>query len=44
MIGHITYMSDKSMEEKFSRRLKEEGYSFKFKTDFEVEGICAIGG
>jgi len=38
MIGHITYMSDTSMEEKFSRRLKEKNYSFKFKTDFEVEG------
>ncbi|MDD5270807.1 MAG: homoserine O-acetyltransferase, partial [Candidatus Omnitrophica bacterium] len=24
MIGHITYMSDQSMEEKFSRRLKEK--------------------
>ena len=38
MIGHITYMSDKSMETKFSRRLKDKNYSFTFKTDFEVEG------
>jgi len=38
MIGHITYMSDKSMENKFSRRLKDKNYSFTFKTDFEVEG------
>ena len=44
MIGHITYMSDKSMEDKFSRRLKEEGYSFKFKTDFEVEGYLRYRG
>jgi len=38
MIGHITYMSDKSMEQKFSRRLVEKNYSFSFETDFEVEG------
>ena len=44
MIGHITYMSDKSMEEKFSRRLKEKDYSFKFTTDFEVEGYLRYRG
>jgi len=44
MIGHITYMSDKSMEEKFSRRLKEKAYSFKFTTDFEVEGYLRYRG
>jgi homoserine O-acetyltransferase len=44
MIGHITYMSDKSMEEKFSRRLKENNYSFKFITDFEVEGYLRYRG
>jgi homoserine O-acetyltransferase len=44
MIGHITYMSDQSMEEKFSRRLKDKNYSFKFKTDFEVEGYLHYRG
>ncbi|MFH0877621.1 MAG: homoserine O-acetyltransferase [Candidatus Omnitrophota bacterium] len=44
MIGHITYMSDKSMEEKFSRRLKEKDYSFRFSTDFEVEGYLRYRG
>ena len=44
MIGHITYMSDKSMEEKFSRRLKGQDYSFKFSTDFEVEGYLRYRG
>jgi len=44
MIGHITYMSDESMEEKFSRRLKEKNYSFKFATDFEVEGYLRYRG
>ncbi len=44
MIGHITYMSDQSMEEKFSRRLKDKDYSFKFTTDFEVEGYLKYRG
>lgn len=44
MIGHITYMSDQSMEEKFSRKLKDKNYSFKFETDFEVEGYLKYRG
>ncbi|MCF7908083.1 MAG: homoserine O-acetyltransferase [Candidatus Omnitrophica bacterium] len=44
MIGHITYMSDESMEKKFSRKLKEKNYSFSFKTDFEVEGYLRYQG
>ena len=44
MIGHITYMSEKSMEEKFSRKLKEEGSNFKFAADFEVEGYLRYRG
>ena len=44
MIGHITYMSDKSMEEKFSRRLKVKSHSFKFSADFEVEGYLRYRG
>jgi len=44
MIGHITYMSDKSMQEKFSRKLKDENYSFSFKDDFEVEGYLRYRG
>ncbi len=44
MIGHITYMSDESMEEKFSRKLKENKYSFSLKTDFEVEGYLRYRG
>ncbi len=38
MVGHITYMSDRSMAEKFGRRLKDERKAFKFTGDFEVEG------
>lgn len=44
MIGHITYMSDKSMEDKFSRNLKMDNLSFSFKTDFEVEGYLQYRG
>ncbi len=44
MIGHITYMSDQSMEDKFSRKMKEDAYSFSFKADFEVEGYLKYRG
>jgi homoserine O-acetyltransferase len=44
MIGHITYMSDRSMEDKFSRRLKDKNYSFSFRSDFEVEGYLRYRG
>ena len=44
MIGHITYMSDQSMEDKFSRKLKNKDYTFSFKTDFEVEGYLRYRG
>jgi homoserine O-acetyltransferase len=37
MIGHITYMSEKSMEEKFSRKMNQGEYSFSFNAEFEVE-------
>ncbi len=38
MLGHITYMSDASMEKKFGRRFREERQIFKFMAGFEVEG------
>lgn len=44
MIGHITYMSDRSMEDKFSRKLKEKNKNLKFTTDFEVEGYLRYRG
>ena len=38
MIGHITYLSEESMREKFGRRLQEtEKYSYKFLKEFQVE-------
>jgi homoserine O-acetyltransferase len=44
MIGHITYMSDQSMEDKFSRKLKNDNLSFQFTDDFEVEGYLRYRG
>ncbi len=44
MVGHITYMSDASMEEKFGRRVKEERPDKKFSPDFEVEGYLQYRG
>ncbi len=38
MIGHITYLSETSMNQKFGRRLLNQAeYSFEFKREFEVE-------
>lgn len=44
MVGHITYMSDKSMADKFGRRFRDGGKSLKFGTDFEVEGYLHYRG
>ncbi|MDE1853474.1 MAG: homoserine O-acetyltransferase [Thaumarchaeota archaeon] len=44
MVGHITYMSDKSMAEKFGRRLKESKDPERFSPDFEVEGYLEHRG
>jgi len=45
MIGHITYMSDKSMHDKFGRALKgEDGYHYAFSEDFEVESYLHYKG
>jgi len=40
MIGHITYMSDVSMAEKFGRRIKPDKEPFKFSADFEWRATC----
>ncbi len=44
MVGHITYMSDKSMAEKFGRRLKNDREDLKFTAEFEVEGYLHYRG
>ncbi len=44
MIGHITYMSDSSMSEKFGRRIKDIGQKTRFSPDFEVGGYLQYKG
>jgi homoserine O-acetyltransferase len=45
MVGHITYMSDDSMREKFGRRLRgKEAFGFGFDVDFEVESYLRHRG
>jgi len=45
MIGHITYLSDESMHEKFGRRLRDrDDHAFDFVTEFEVESYLAYQG
>ncbi len=45
MIGHITYLSDESMHEKFGRRLRgRDEFAFRFVTEFEVESYLAYQG
>ena len=44
MIGHITYMSDASMAEKFGRHKKNSEQDSKFMADFEVEGYLRYRG
>jgi homoserine O-acetyltransferase len=44
MIGHITYMSDVSMTEKFGRRVKSDKEPYKFAAEFEVEGYLRYRG
>jgi homoserine O-acetyltransferase/O-succinyltransferase len=45
MIGHITYMSDASMREKFGRRLRDrDAFGFDFSADFEVESYLRYRG
>jgi homoserine O-acetyltransferase len=45
MVGHITYMSDDSMRQKFGRRLRgKEAFGWNFDVDFEVESYLRYRG
>jgi homoserine O-acetyltransferase len=45
MIGHITYLSETSMHQKFGRRLQErEHFGYDFDTDFAIEGYLRYKG
>ena len=44
MVGHITYLSDDSMAEKFGRDLRNGDYQFSFGIDFEIESYLRYQG
>lgn len=44
MIGHITYLSDQSMDGKFGRDLKATEFNFGFDVEFEVESYLNYQG
>jgi len=44
MIGHITYLSDDDMAEKFGRMLRNGDYQFGFGVDFEIESYLRYQG
>ena len=44
MLGHITYLSDDAMMEKFGRTLRSGTLGFNFDTDFEIESYLRYQG
>ncbi|MDX1523623.1 MAG: homoserine O-acetyltransferase [Anaerolineae bacterium] len=45
MVGHITYLSDESMQHKFGRRLQDrEKFGYQFQTEFAIESYLSYKG
>jgi homoserine O-acetyltransferase/O-succinyltransferase len=44
MVGHITYLSDDQMAEKFGRELKNGRLSYGYDTDFQIESYLRYQG
>lgn len=44
MIGHITYLSDEAMGEKFGRIKKSEAFNFDYGVEFEIESYLNYQG
>jgi homoserine O-acetyltransferase len=44
MVGHITYLSDSQMGEKFGRQLRHGQYRFSYDVDFEIESYLHYQG
>ncbi len=44
MLGHITYLSDESMGEKFGRDLKESKLNFNYDVEFQIESYLRYQG
>jgi len=44
MLGHITYLSDDAMGEKFGRQMRHEQYQYNYGIEFEVESYLRYQG
>ena len=44
MVGHITYLSDSQMGEKFGRQLRDGEHKFSYDVDFEIESYLRHQG
>ena len=44
MLGHITYLSDDAMADKFGRGLRSEKYSYSYDIEFEIESYLRHQG
>ncbi len=44
MVGHITYLSDDAMHQKFGRDLRSEKYKYGFDAEFQVESYLRYQG
>ncbi len=44
MLGHITYLSDDQMAEKFGRKLRREALQYNYEVDFEIESYLRYQG
>ncbi len=44
MLGHITYLSDDAMREKFGRELRNDALNFDFNVEFQVESYLNYQG
>ncbi len=44
MVGHITYLSDSQMGEKFGRQLRKGEHQFSYDVDFEIESYLRYQG
>ena len=44
MLGHITYLSEDLLGEKFGRETKGEGYAFNYDVEFEIESYLRYQG
>ena len=44
MLGHITYLSNDSMDKKFGRKLIQGKYNYNFQQNYEIESYLNYQG